>query len=210
LYENILSLKKLRDTLGDLKREKGMLDFDFDETQIILDEAGNPVEFKKHERYDAYRIIEHSMILANEAVAKLFHTNPFLYRIHEIPNAEDVEKFEKILEIQTGEKISIEISPKGFQKVLDFLQSNAKYRPLQRLFLRTLTKARYSEKNAGHFGLASQGYSHFTSPIRRYPDLQIHRIIKEVLKSQPSFSFSTHPKPLSLQEKAKQQKSPLS
>lgn len=132
-----------------------MLDFDFSETKILLDIAGNPVEFSESHRYDSYRIIEHAMILANEAVAKVFHKNPFLYRVHEVPDSEDVEKFERILESQTGEKWSIEASPIGFQKVLDFLQNDERYHGLQRLFLRTLTKARYSEKNAGHFGLAS-------------------------------------------------------
>jgi ribonuclease R len=118
------------------------------------------------------------MVLANESVAKLYYKYPFLYRIHEKPDNEDIEKFMKIIESVDG---SLGSSQKSFQSLLETLKASPKLEPFQRLLLRSLAKARYSEKNMGHFGLALDFYSHFTSPIRRYPDLQIHRIMKEII-----------------------------
>ena len=179
LYKNIHSLKSLTDILSENTKTRGSLNFDFPETKIILDDAGKPVEYKKYERYDSYKIIEECMVLANESVAKLFHKNPFLYRIHEDPDPEDVDTFIKRLE-----SLSEKDFPHDFSELLEILKDNPKLAPFQRLLLRSLQKARYSEKNLWHFGLALKYYSHFTSPIRRYPDLQIHRIIKEIIKSQ--------------------------
>ena len=118
------------------------------------------------------------MVLANESVSKLYSKNPFLYRIHEDPDGEDVEKFTKML----GTVVPESEIPGDFPDILELLKSNSQLRYLQKLLLRSLSKARYGEKNLGHFGLALKFYSHFTSPIRRYPDLQIHRIIKEILR----------------------------
>jgi len=138
----------------------------------------NPIEYKKTERYSSYKIIEECMVLANESVSKQFQKYPFLYRIHEDPDGEDVEKFTKMLEtVVSGRDI-----PSDFPGVLALLQSDPQLQYLQKLLLRSLSKARYSEKNLWHFGLALKFYSHFTSPIRRYPDLQIHRIIKEAAR----------------------------
>ena len=117
------------------------------------------------------------MVLANETISKLFMKYPFLYRIHEKPDEEDVEKFMKLLESMG---VSEDI-PADFSSLLEVLKQNPKLFHLQKLLLRSLQKARYSEKNMWHFGLALKFYSHFTSPIRRYPDLQIHRILKEII-----------------------------
>lgn len=178
LQKNIVLLKELTDILWKNTKARGALDFDFPETKIILDEAGKPIEYKKYERYDSYKIIEECMVLANESVAKLYAKYPFLYRIHEKPDNEDIEKFMKIIETVDS---SLGNSQKSFQSLLETLKASPKLEPFQRLLLRSLAKARYSEKNMGHFGLALDFYSHFTSPIRRYPDLQIHRIMKEII-----------------------------
>ncbi len=177
LDENIGLLKKLTDVLSVNTKGRGSLDFDFPETKIVLDDAWNPIEYKRYDRYDSYKIIEECMVLANESVSKLYGKYPFLYRIHEMPDPEDVEKFMKLLEwvIPNAE------IPAEFSELLELLKDNPKLFHLQKLLLRSLQKARYSEKNMGHFGLALKFYSHFTSPIRRYPDLQIHRIIKEII-----------------------------
>jgi len=178
LLQNIKDLKSLTDILGKNTENRGSLDFDFPETKILLDDAWNPIEYKKYERYDSYKIIEECMVLANESVSRQFQKYPFLYRIHEDPDGEDVEKFSKMLEtIIPGQDV-----PEDFQGILQLLQSDSQLQYLQKLLLRSLSKARYSEKNMWHFGLALKFYSHFTSPIRRYPDLQIHRIIKEITR----------------------------
>lgn len=129
------------------------------------------------------------MVLANESVAKLYAKYPFLYRIHEKPDNEDIEKFMKIIETVES---SLGNSQKSFQSLLETLKASPKLEPFQRLLLRSLAKARYSEKNMGHFGLALDFYSHFTSPIRRYPDLQIHRIMKEILLKNYSPERKSH------------------
>jgi ribonuclease R len=178
LFENIKNLKILTDILSKNTENRGSLDFDFPETKIILDDVWYPVEYKKSVRYDSYKIIEECMVLANESVSKEFSKYPFLYRIHEDPDGEDVEKFTKMLETI----VPVADIPWDFPAILSLLQSDPGLQYLQKLLLRSLSKARYSEKNMWHFGLALKFYSHFTSPIRRYPDLQIHRIIKEVVK----------------------------
>jgi len=186
LQKNILLLKELADVLEKNATKRGSLDFDFPETKIILDEAGVPLEYKKYERYYSYKIIEVCMVLANESVAKLFSKIPFLYRIHEEPDEEDIERFLKLLEkVDTDSKNTelpkSNISSRDIQSLLVYLKSQEQLAWLQKLVLRSMKKAAYSEKNIGHFWLALTHYSHFTSPIRRYADLQIHRIIKEVI-----------------------------
>lgn len=184
LYENITTLSELKDILSKYKYAKWVLDFDFPETKVVLDAAGKPVEYKRYERYNSYKIIEECMVLANEAVSRMFTKYPFLYRVHELPDEEDVEKFGKII-ASVDTSITLpkpqSIKPKHFQQILELLKKSPRLEYFQKLLLRSLSKARYSEKNFGHFGLALDFYSHFTSPIRRYPDLQIHRIMKEIV-----------------------------
>jgi len=181
LLDTIKKLAQLKCILAEYKMKKGVLNFDFPETRIELDDDGNPVDFTQYQRYESHKIIEECMVLANESIGKKFSSFPFLYRIHEAPDEADVEKFMKLLERFGIAPKELELSPKWFQSILHILQSDEKLIHLQKLLLRTLTKAIYSEKNLGHFWLALEYYSHFTSPIRRYPDLQIHRIIKETL-----------------------------
>lgn len=196
IFENIKKLKSLTDALIENTKERGALDFDFPETKIILDDNGSPIEYKKYERYNSYKIIEECMVLANESVAKLFAKYPFLYRVHEAPDPEDVDAFIKKLEIiavsVSPEKKKVEIDGLDFSDLLEVLKANPKLEAFQKLLLRSLQKARYSEKNLWHFGLALKHYSHFTSPIRRYPDLQIHRIIKEISWKQFTWSRREH------------------
>jgi len=136
-------LKTLTDILSKNTENRGSLDFDFPETKIVLDDTGQPVEYKKYERYDSYKIIEECMVLANESVSKQFQKYPFLYRIHEDPDGEDVEKFTKMLEtVIPGQDI-----PDDFPGILSLLQSDPNLQYLQKLLLRSLQKARYSEKN---------------------------------------------------------------
>ncbi len=184
LWDNISTLHELKKTLEKYKNSKGVLHFDFPETKIEVDENENPIRFYEYERYESHKIIEECMILANEAVAQKYQKYPFLYRVHESPDEEDVEKFALLLKKFDVDVELTDISSKSFQNILKAIEWNPKSGALQKMLLRTLMKARYSEKNHGHFGLASSHYSHFTSPIRRYPDLQIHRIMKEILQSE--------------------------
>lgn len=172
--------EKLRGILASYKKYLGVLEFNFPETKIIVDDAGNPVEFKKYERYNSNKIIEEFMIVANEAVSRKFSDLPFLYRTHAKPSEEDIDKLYKSLAVFSY-KVPIlqDIKSKDIQKILDEVKNDSKEKLLSKMVLRSLTKAVYSPEREGHFGLALDYYSHFTSPIRRYPDLQIHRIMKE-------------------------------
>lgn len=176
--ENSYELKMLITTK---KKKAGILDFDFPETKIKLDENGHPTAIEKYERHQSMKIIEEFMILANESVGELFSKLPFVYRVHPVPDEDDVEKLRTTLNI-FGFKVPYKtLTPKILADILREIQWNPKEKLLQKLILRSLEKAIYSEENVGHFWLNLEYYSHFTSPIRRYPDLQIHRIIKEKL-----------------------------
>lgn len=180
LVEVLQNSEKLREILAWYKQELWVLEFDFPETKIELDENENPIAFKQYTRHASMKIIEEFMIVANEAVSKKYQDLPFLYRIHPEPAEEDATKLLESLakfryQIPAGKKLK----PKDLQKVLFEIKSDSREKLLSRMVLRSLTKAKYSPDAEGHFGLALDYYSHFTSPIRRYPDLQIHRIIKE-------------------------------
>jgi ribonuclease R len=148
---------------------------------VILNRKGKPVKIKKYERHFAHKIIEEFMILANESVSKMHEDLPFLYRTHGTPIDEKTESLRNILAVYGIELPHSNISPKVIQDILEKIKDTPKAAMLQKLVLRSLSKAEYSYENVGHFGLALTHYSHFTSPIRRYPDLQIHRIMKEKL-----------------------------
>lgn len=168
------------------KREKrGAIDFNFPESKIIVDETGHPIEIKKSERRVANRIIEEFMLVANETVAERMHwlDIPFVYRVHELPDEEKIVAFNRFVHnfgfyIKGGQG---EVHPKAVQKLLSSVEGKPEEHIVSKMMLRSLKQAKYTPINDGHFGLASQYYCHFTSPIRRYPDLQIHRIIKETL-----------------------------
>ncbi|EOD00754.1 ribonuclease R [Caldisalinibacter kiritimatiensis] len=187
-YEHILEELKLMEELCNIlqeKREKrGSIDFNFDEAKIVLDKDGKPVDIRKRERRIANRMIEEFMLVCNETVAEyMYWTNtPFIYRIHEDPDVERINEFNKFIHnfgyVLKGTQ---DIHPKELQQLLKKVESTKEETVINTLMLRSLKKARYSSDSQSHFGLAARYYCHFTSPIRRYPDLQIHRIIKELL-----------------------------
>ncbi len=188
-YEEFVPMFLLMDETAKVLRSKrmarGAVDFDFPECKIILDEKGRPKEIKPYERNDANMLIEDFMLAANETVAEEYFWQqiPFLYRTHEKPDEEKIKRF-GILINNFGYSIRLqngELHPKEMQKLLAKVAGTPEEALLSRLALRSMKQAKYSTECVGHFGLAAKYYTHFTSPIRRYPDLQIHRIIKENL-----------------------------
>ena len=180
-------MKELALILRNKRFQRGAIDFDFDECKIILDEKGKPVEVKKYEITIANKIIEEFMLVCNETVAEHFFWTgtPFVYRVHEDP---DEEKIRNLNEFLFGLGYSIKginkIHPRALQDLLEKIKGTNHERIISTVMLRSLQKARYSDESLGHFGLAAKYYCHFTSPIRRYPDLIIHRIMKQYLKGE--------------------------
>lgn len=178
-------MKELSGILRARRKKRGSIDFDFPETKMILDEQGKPVELKPYERNTATKLIEDFMLLANETVAEEYFWRelPFLYRTHEAPDEDKIKKLSTFIN-NFGYHIHVgnEVHSKEVQKLLAKVEGTPEEPLISRLALRSMKQARYSAENAGHFGLAAQYYTHFTSPIRRYPDLQIHRIIKENIR----------------------------
>ncbi len=180
-------MRELSEILRERRAKRGAIDFDFPESKIILDGKGKPLEIRPYERNAATKLIEDFMLAANETVAEDFYWRqlPFLYRTHENPDPEKMKQLATFIHnfglfIRTSHG---EIHPKEIQKLLEKVENTPQEALISRLTLRSLKQARYSVQCTGHFGLAASYYTHFTSPIRRYPDLQIHRIIKESLKS---------------------------
>ena len=168
------------------KREKkGSVTMDVKEAKILFDKDTYTISIPDYERVFAYQIIEAFMVLANETVAEYMHgiDAPFIYRIHEKPNPEKAVAFRNYAQMLgiNARFHAEDVKPYDYQNILKNSQALPSYSVLNRVMLRSMQKARYSEENLGHFGLASECYCHFTSPIRRYPDLCIHRIIKEVI-----------------------------
>jgi ribonuclease R len=189
-YEELVGMFKLMQELAHILREKrkkrGSIDFDFPETKIILDKDGHPIEIKPYDRNVATKIIEDFMLIANETVAQHFYwlELPFVYRTHDNPDAEKIDKLATFIR-NFGYSLKSkqdEIHPKELQKLLTKIDGTPEEALISRLTLRSMKQAKYTIDCTGHFGLACQYYCHFTSPIRRYPDLQIHRIIKEQLR----------------------------
>ena len=181
------TMKELADILRAKRRQRGSIDFDFPESKIVLDDKGRPVDIRPYERNAATRIIEDFMLMANETVAEdyFWQELPFVYRTHEYPDPEKMKRlgtfinnFGYAIRTQNGE-----VHPKEIQKLLDRIQGTDEEALISRLTLRSMRQARYGTVCTGHYGLAANYYTHFTSPIRRYPDLQIHRIIKENLRT---------------------------
>ena len=166
------------------RHRRGSVDFDLPEPKVILDEAGLVENIVAHERNIAHRLIEEFMLLANETVARHLETNqmPALYRIHEAPDPLKVLAFDEFvtsLGYSLGAAAGGSVKPSHFQKLVERIRGAPEERPIALLMLRTMQKARYDAMNAGHFGLAAETYTHFTSPIRRYPDLVVHRMLRE-------------------------------
>ena len=170
--------------LRERRHKRGSIDFDFPETKIILDEKGHPIEIKPYERNSATKLIEDFMLIANETIAEdyFWQELPFVYRTHDNPDSEKMIKLGLFINnFGYAIKCGQEIHPKELQKLLEKISGTDEETLISRLTLRSMKQARYTTKSTGHFGLATKYYCHFTSPIRRYPDLQIHRIIKENL-----------------------------
>lgn len=180
-------MKELADILREKRTQRGSIDFDFPESKIYLDDKGIPTDIRPYERNQATRIIEDFMLIANETVAEDFFWQelPFVYRSHENPEPEKMMKLSLFINnfgygIKTGSGVD-GVHPKEIQKLLRRIEGSPQEALISRLTLRSMKQAKYTTTAGGHFGLATQYYCHFTSPIRRYPDLQIHRIIKENL-----------------------------
>jgi len=177
-------MRELFEILNTRRRRRGSIDFDLPEPEVLLDESGLIENIVAAERNIAHRIIEEFMLLANETVAQFISEQeaPGLYRVHEEPDALKVEQFEEFIG-GFGYSLAAPASalrPRHFQKLVERIRGRPEERPIAFLMLRTMQKARYSPENLGHFGLAAEHYTHFTSPIRRYPDLVVHRILRDL------------------------------
>ncbi len=179
-------MKELSGILRGCRHNRGSIDFDFPESKIILNGAGRAIDVKPYETSVATEIIEDFMLLANETVAREYCKGeyPFVYRTHENPDPDKVEELLMLLHNQGIDvrKSGQEITPKEIQEILESIQDLPNETMISRLTLRTMKQAKYTTECSGHFGLAARYYCHFTSPIRRYPDLQIHRIIRDNLR----------------------------
>ena len=203
LLPMFLQMRDLSAILRAKRRKRGSIDFDFPECKITLDQEGHPISIRPYERNVATDLIEDFMLAANETVASHFYwlEVPFVYRIHEVPDADRIQRLAAFisgfgLSMKTlgrnGKASGEEIHPKEIQKLLTKIEGTPEEALISRLALRSMKQAKYSVECAGHFGLACKYYCHFTSPIRRYPDLQIHRIIKEQLRGKLTEERITH------------------
>ena len=185
--EHFDRMKELAEILMERRKKEGSLDLDLPESKIILNQDGIAIDVQKEELTIANKIIEQFMLLANETIAERFYwlEAPFIYRVHEVPDMDKIEELNKFL-YNFGYKIKAtkeQVYPKAFADVLEEIKGKPEERVISNLILRTLKIAKYESENKGHFGIASKYYCHFTSPIRRYPDLFIHRIISMYLEN---------------------------
>ena len=189
-------MEELRQILGEKRRKRGSVNFDLPESKIILDENGKPIDIKPYEKSIATNMIEEFMLVCNETIAEnsFWQEMPFMYRSHQEPDEDKLEKMEQFLR-GFGyylRKKDGEIHPRELQKVLQKAEETDEERIITRLVLRSMMQARYTAENGGHFGLAAKYYCHFTSPIRRYPDLEIHRMIKKMLHGEQDEKASAY------------------
>lgn len=200
VYKEFVPMFELMAELAKILREKrhrrGSIDFDFPESKIMLNADGTPTEIKPYDRNTATKIIEDFMLLANETVAEdyFWQEIPFVYRTHDVPDEEKIQKLCTFIN-NFGHSMHVankEVRPKEIQKLLAKVDGTPEGDFISRLALRSMKQAKYTPENTGHFGLAAQYYCHFTSPIRRYPDLQIHRIIKETLRGRMNENRMEH------------------
>ena len=178
------------------RMKRGSIDFDFPETKVVLDEDGHPIDIKPYDRNVATKLIEDFMLIANETVAEdyFWQEIPFVYRTHDKPDSEKIAKLSTFIN-NFGYTLHIgadEVHPKELQKLLMKVDGTDEESLISRLTLRSMKQARYTTACTGHFGLAANYYCHFTSPIRRYPDLQIHRIIKENIRGRMNDNRREH------------------
>jgi len=187
LLEEFNMMEELCGILYKKRIDRGAIDFDFEESKIFLDEFGRPVEVSPLVRSIAHRVIEEFMLVCNETIAEhMFWAHiPFVYRTHEEPDEEKLMVFNEFVHnLGYVIKWSQEVHPKALQEVIEKVKGEKEENVVSTLLLRSMKQARYTPENTGHFGLAARYYCHFTSPIRRYPDLMIHRIIKEYIHGQ--------------------------
>ncbi len=210
-YESLVpmlrDMARLSGLIRERRHQRGAVDFDFPESRIRLDENGRPTQILPQQRNTATRLIEDFMLLANETVAQYFYwlQTPFLYRTHETPEQDKMRALAAFVHglgysMKVGQE---EVHPKELQKLLERAEGTPEENLIGRLTLRSMKRAHYTTRCEGHFGLASRFYCHFTSPIRRYPDLQIHRIIKEQLSGRLDEERAAHYESI-LEEVAKQ------
>ena len=183
--DTLIKMNNLAHILRANKVRRGYIDFDLDEAKIIVDEDKNVVGIEKRIREDGERLIEDFMIAANETVATHIYNMdlPFIYRVHDVPNQDKVTRFLNMVSL-LGYKVNgklKDLTPISMQKLLDQLKDVPQYKILSSMLLRSMRKAVYQKENIGHFGLGSKCYTHFTSPIRRYPDLEVHRLLRTYL-----------------------------
>ncbi len=187
LVEPLRTMENLYRILSRKRWEQGSIDFDLPEAEVIIDEYGEPTAVMPYERHIAHRIIEHFMVSANETVAMHLENMlfPCIYRVHEPPEG---DKVDNLLEILRGLGYKVrkpnKYTPKFFQKIIEDFEGKPEEHLVRFLTLRAMKRAKYSPINLGHFGLASEHYAHFTSPIRRYPDIILHRLLKKALKGE--------------------------
>lgn len=194
--EMFRQMHELADILRERRKTRGSIDFDLPETQILMDDEGQVTDIRPYERGYSMKLIEDFMLAANETIAETYFWQqvPFVFRCHDTPDPEKILELEHIIGafgygIHTAQK---EIHPKEFQKLLAKIQDTPEEAMISKLTLRSMKRAQYQMENIGHFGLSARYYCHFTSPIRRYPDLQIHRIIKESLRGKLTDDRSSH------------------
>src|SRR3990167_4229684 len=197
-YSHILNdLKTMEELCLKIRKRRadlGSIDFDLPEPQIIIDIEGRVEDIVKSERNIAHQIIEEFMLAANQSVARHVAKKglPFLYRVHEEPDEESIFEFKEFIRNFGYHLKGEKLSPKVLQEVLSAAAGKPEERLINHILLRSMKQAKYSEKNIGHFGLAFEYYSHFTSPIRRYPDLIVHRILKQIMKGRYSEKDKEH------------------
>ncbi len=183
--KTLLKMNELAQKLKQKRHDLGAIDFDIPEPKVILDENDKVLEIKPYDITDANKLIEQFMVLANECVAKTFFEKqiPFMYRVHELPEKDKLERLKNLIKnLNYESKISEdEVKPFEIQKIIEESKGKQEEKVVSTIALRSMQLARYSEQNLGHFGLALKNYCHFTSPIRRYPDLFIHRVISKYL-----------------------------
>ena len=195
LADTFKIMQRLQTILEKKRKKRGSIDFDFPEPKIILDDTGKPVDIKRYDITISNKIIEEFMLVCNETVAKHMEklNLPLVYRVHETPGEDKMTRFAKMLE-GFGYKLRVteDVTPKQLQDILKKIKGKDEEQAISTIMLRSLMKARYCEENLGHFGLAAKYYCHFTSPIRRYPDLAVHRIVKEWIHKQDCKRFGRY------------------
>ena len=197
--QDFYKMRELAQVLKSRRTRRGSVDFEFDEAKIIVDQSGKPIEIKRYKTNIANGIIEEFMLLCNEVVSEHFYWIgvPFVYRIHEDPDPEKMENLNTVLGT-FGYRLKgyRDVHPKALQEIIKLIKGKPEEKAINMIMLRSLQKARYSDVHDWHFGLAADYYSHFTSPIRRYPDLIIHRIMKEQIKGKLNEKRTSHYKML--------------